>query len=191
MDPYLTFAQALQRSHGARRDVRFGQGWINHKSPYMLGQYMDEVDQQVIALDAHMRNLEHNPSPTDRCSQGLFGAWNQFVNAPEASRTDTGQPYGWRAYYADNRGLLTLIFTDDPLWADTEAFEDELIRFWDWAAECGGPPPVDRPERKHQPPPPSETPEGQIKSAVKAVIVVAAIWGVAQVLQALPKGNSQ
>ncbi len=181
-DTYGAFAHAVVAASGPR----FGQAWIGDKSAYQLANYMDEVDKEVGEFDVFMRDLEHNPKPKDTCSHGFFGAWNQFINAQEAGVGSTGKPDGWRAFYRDNRGLFDRWLSDDPLWAMTESYEDELIRFYDWAVSCGAKPPTKRPERAHQKPPPSETPEGQIASAVKWAVIIGGVVAAGYLLRSVP-----
>ena len=158
-----------------------------------LGRYMDEVNTQAHAFDAWVGEVATaKPSGSDRLSGGFFSLWNSFMNATPPHRDSRGRHYGWRAYYRSRRGLLVpdvlsnWIFDDSPLWDQTEAYEAELIRLYDMAVAEGGSPPGKRPQPKYQPPPPEETIEGQVRTALTWVGIVGLIAAVGYVLHGLP-----
>lgn len=159
------------------------------RSMWDLGDYLDEVDAQANAFDVWVRYLEDHPGQ-DQCSQGFFGGWQTYINAPEPGHYDTGQPYGWRAFYAAHRGILDRLFgSDEPVWIQTELYEDELIRWYDAAIACGASPPMARPTPAHQPPPPDETTQGQIATGLKWAAAIGLIAAVGYALRGIPRGG--
>lgn len=160
------------------------------RSMWDLGDYLDEIDAEVNAFDVFVRQLEAAPSGADSCSHGLFIGWNQYVNAPEAGTYDTGEVYGWRAFYVANRGVLDrILHWDDPTWVRAELYEEELIRFWDLFSACGATPSTPRPEPAHQPPPPDETTSGQIATGLKWAGAIGLIAAIGYAMRGIPRGG--
>ncbi|MEQ9323034.1 MAG: hypothetical protein RIF41_27960 [Polyangiaceae bacterium] len=174
-------------SGGAVSGGTVSRGTVSGGTVWSLGDYMDEVDRQFTAFDAWVRALEQDPGPaTDHLSQGFFLRWHLLMDAsPWLLEPTSHRPSGWRAFYAEHRGFLIRVWSDEPLWALTERFEDELVRQWDWAIECGATPPIARPLWGHQPPPPEKTAAGKAEKVLGWVAVIAAIAAAGYALRGL------
>lgn len=189
-DTYAAFVTNVAGRSPSRR-VAFGLG-----GPVDLGRYMDEVNAQAQAFDAWVSDLWTNPEGDDRISQGFFGAWNTYMNADPPTKDSRGRPLGWRAFYREYRGWLLpdyldnwIFGTGEELWDQTEAFEDHMIHLYDWVVEEGGKPPLDRPSRKYQPPPPDKTIEGKVEGALKWVGIIGLVAAVGYVIHGFRKGD--
>ncbi len=187
-DTYAAFVSAAV-GRERPRSASFGEG-----DPVDLARYMDQVNKDVNAFDAWVTETRKQPTETDRLSQGFFGSWLDFYASDPPTRDTNGKPLGWRAFYREYRGWLlpdyldNWIFGDgEALWDQTEAYEEQLIRYYDWAVDEGGEPPIARPQLKYQPPPAGSTIEGKVEAALKWVGVIGLIAAAGYLLHALPR----
>jgi hypothetical protein len=151
-----------------------------------LGRYFDEIDDQITTMDGWVRGMEQDGEGGEQLGQGFFGTWATFMEAdPWYLNPTNNRPSGWRAFLRDYESLLTKLTTDDPVWAMLEAFEDELVRLWDWANGAGSKPPIPRPKRGFQPPPPSDTWEGKLEGAIQVAAGIGLLFGVGYVIRGI------
>ncbi|MEZ4447569.1 MAG: hypothetical protein R3B72_51310 [Polyangiaceae bacterium] len=154
---------------------------------FELGDYLDQVDRRYTAFDVWVRSVTLPGATPDHLSQGFFGEWALLLSSsPWYRREDNGRPYGWRAFYAEHRAFLSLLFSDAPVWALTEAFDEQLVRMTAMAKREDAPPGIPPPSRGYQPPPPEDRPLAKVETALTWAAVIAGLAAAGYVLRGLP-----
>lgn len=177
------------------RKVKLGEfDALGGSGPIDLGRYMDEVNQEIDTFDVWIYSIEKDVSKGGNLSTGFFGEWGTFLYTSPPSKDSRGRPFGWRTFYAEYRGWLLPDYLDnwvfgtgEELWDQTEAFENNLIRFYDWAVEAKANPPMKRPEHKYQPPPPEKTIEGKAWQAAQWVGIIGAVAAAGYLIHSIRK----
>ncbi len=175
-----------------RRRTRYSVGFAS-RNVFNLGSYMDEVDKEVMALNADVKRWSRSAGGHDWLPQAFFAEWHRFVDAsPHGVDDTTVRPYGWRDYYGKHRGLIDRMTGNvDLVWAEVEAFEDELTDFHARAREKKATPTEPVPEPGYQPPPPLwEQPETApifegARTALEWVAIIGVLAGAGYLLHGL------
>lgn len=160
---------------------------------FELGDFMDEVDKEAMALHADIKTWLRQGGGQDWLPHSFFAEWHRFMEAAPYGVDDTTvRPYGWRDFYARHRGLLErLTKNHHVIWAETEAFEDELADFYARAEQAKASPTQPPPQPGFQPPPPAwERPESApvfetVGSALEWVAIIGTLLGAGYVLHGL------
>jgi DNA-directed RNA polymerase subunit RPC12/RpoP len=98
-----------------------------------LGDYMDEVAADVETLDQDIRRQDL----VTLKEQSFQGPWTAFLNTSPPVGPPEFRMAGWRSFYAENRGFVARATDRDGLYRMTEAFERELVSYYDQAIAGG------------------------------------------------------
>lgn len=166
---------------------------FSSRNVFNLGDFLDEVDKEAMALHADAKRWLQQGGGHDWLPHGFFAEWHRFMDAsPYGFDETTGRPYGWRDYYAKHRSLVDRMSDNLALvWAETEAFEDEVADFHRRARDKSAEPSAPPPEPGHQPPPPLwEQPEAapvfdKVESALEWLAIIGTLVGAGYVLHGL------
>lgn len=170
---------------------RVGGVFDAHAIEYQLGY----VNGQIQALDSDVKAMGWQPS--NPAGFAFVNAWRIFVdgmptgNAGEWLWACEPRPYGWVPFFTKYQSTLSQWWVGDEVWGCIGAFQWQGKDLQDLFLKLGGKLKASKPfTLDYRVPNEQEDPFAWIPGAVKGVVLVAGIWGLANLIKSV-RGESK